>query len=238
LGFRKKKCVETDCQTPGSLFEEAVWVWTAVDPKTRLLLTHHVGGHEFDDCSRTVISSLLPMLKGKLPLFVTYELVRYSSVLFELFHSETVVPRTGRRGRPRNPIVAVEPKLSYATVKKTRKCGNLVKIDRIVVFGTLESVNNNLKYSNSNTINTSYIERTNLNWRNCDAHLTRKTLKFVKNISYLKAKLSLNIVKYNFIKPHTILTKHANKVPTTPAMAAMLTDHVWTFEELIEKSYC
>jgi hypothetical protein len=27
-------------------------------------------------------------------------------------------------------------------------------------------------------------------------------------------------------------------VPTTPAMAAKLSDHAWKFEELLEKTYC
>jgi hypothetical protein len=44
------------------------------------------------------------------------------------------------------------------------------------------------------------------------------------------------MVKYNFIKPHTTLTKLAKSVPTTPAMAMKITDHPWTFEELLRKN--
>jgi hypothetical protein len=46
------------------------------------------------------------------------------------------------------------------------------------------------------------------------------------------------MVKYNFIKPHTALTKQAKFVPTTPAMAMKITDHPWTFEELFWKNHC
>ena len=39
---------------------------------------------------------------------------------------------------------------------------------------------------------------------------------------------------YNFCRPHTTLTKGApNHYPTTPAMAAGLTDRVWTVEDLV-----
>jgi hypothetical protein len=37
---------------------------------------------------------------------------------------------------------------------------------------------------------------------------------------------------YNFCRPHTTLSK-ATKAKTTPAMAAGLTDHVWTIEEIL-----
>jgi hypothetical protein len=38
---------------------------------------------------------------------------------------------------------------------------------------------------------------------------------------------------YNFVTPHGTLTKAASGTKTTPAMAAGLTDHVWTVEEIL-----
>ena len=46
--------------------------------------------------------------------------------------------------------------------------------------------------------------------------------------------VSLHFMFYNYIRPHMTLTKAANGVKTTPAMAAGLTDHVWTAEEVLE----
>jgi hypothetical protein len=155
-----------------------------------------------------------------------------------MFHHEIPVPHTGKRGRPQNSKVALSPELMYCTVKKFRKGGHIVKVIRSIVFGSESQISLALSKSNSNTINTSFIERTNLDLRLWDAHLTRKTLKFAKNIDYLKAKLALSIMKYNFIKKHTTLTKLANYVDTTPGMAANLTDHPWKFEELLEKVFC
>ena len=38
---------------------------------------------------------------------------------------------------------------------------------------------------------------------------------------------------YNFCRQHQTLTKNANGIKTTPAMAAGLTDHVWSVEEIL-----
>ncbi len=38
---------------------------------------------------------------------------------------------------------------------------------------------------------------------------------------------------YNFCRSHQTLTKTAKGVHTTPAMAAGLTDHVWTIEGIL-----
>jgi hypothetical protein len=71
-----------------------------------------------------------------------------------------------------------------------------------------------------------------------DAHLTIKTMKFSRSLSHFIAKFSINMYKYNFIKPHSTLTKRAQQVPTTPAMMAKIKDRPCRFEELLETCYC
>jgi hypothetical protein len=148
------------------------------------------------------------------------------------------VPPTGKRGRPSNPKLVVDPDLKYATVHKTRREGKVVKVERKIIFGTRESIARSLLNSDSNTINTSYIERTNLTMRLWDAHLTRKTMKFARSLAHFEAKLGISMYKYNFIKPHSTLTKRAQRVPTTPAMAAKIRNRPCSFEELLETCYC
>ena len=43
--------------------------------------------------------------------------------------------------------------------------------------------------------------------------------------------LSIYFMFYNFARPHKSL---ANPYPTTPAMAAGLTNHIWTIEEIVK----
>jgi hypothetical protein len=42
--------------------------------------------------------------------------------------------------------------------------------------------------------------------------------------------VALHYMHYNYARPHKTLSK---PYPTTPAMAAGITDHVWTLEEIV-----
>jgi len=88
-------------------------------------------------------------------------------------------------------------------------------------------------------INTSYIERDNLALRQELRRLTRKTLGFSKNRRELQHALDFIDAHDNFVKPHGALRLKAPSqgnrrwAPRTPAMAAGISDHVWTLEELL-----
>jgi hypothetical protein len=65
-------------------------------------------------------------------------------------------------------------------------------------------------------------------------------MSFAKSFDYLQAKLSINIANYNFIRPHSTLSRIFNEskgakkyVPTTPAMAVKVVDLPLSFEELL-----
>ena len=170
-----------------------------------------------------------------LPLFVSDELPHYADGLKELFHTLVKPKPTGRAGRPRNPEKVVDENLDYATVHKTREKGRVVKIETRVVFGLAERIEKRMEELPSKTINTSYVERSNLNWRMWDAHLTRKSLMYAKSIRWLKAKFSICVAFYNLIRPHETLSRTDDRrfLPRTPAMAAGVTDHQWTVRELL-----
>ena len=76
-------------------------------------------------------------------------------------------------------------------------------------------------------IETTYIERFNGTLRQWCKRLARKTYAFSKRWDMLEAMLALNFAHYNFCRKHRTLK-------ITPAMAAGLTDHVWSVEELLE----
>ena len=153
----------------------------------------------------------------------------------ELFHKLIPQPATGRPGRPRKPEKLVNEDLDYATVHKTREKGRIVKVETQIVFGSEERINKRLCELPSKTINTSYVERSNLNWRLWDAHLTRKSLMFAKSFCWLKAKFAICVAFYNFIRPHETLSRCEDRVfrPKTPAMAAGITTHQWSIKELL-----
>lgn len=169
------------------------------------------------------------------PLFVSDELPHYETVLYELFHKQVPFEPTGKRGRPRNPMRLIDPDLVYATVHKTRVEGRVVKVERNAVYGSKDRIQKRLDASPSKTVNTAYVERSNLDWRLWDAHLRRKSLTFARSFDWLKAKFAICVAVYNFIRPHLTLSRGEDRVfrPTTPAMAAGIADHPWKIMDLL-----
>lgn len=209
-----------------------------MDTASRLIVCSLAGDRTLSD-ARTFLKDLVSRTQA-LPLFTSDELPHYADGLKELFHK--VIPQvpTGRPGRPRKPEKLIDEDLDYATVHKTREKGRIVKVEAKIVFGSEERISKRLRELPSNTINTSYVERTNLNWRLWDAHLTRKTLMFAKSFRWLKAKFAICLAFYNFIRPHETLSRGRDRIfrPKTPAMAAGITTHQWSTKELLATRGC
>ncbi|MGH2535431.1 MAG: IS1 family transposase [Thermomicrobiales bacterium] len=75
-------------------------------------------------------------------------------------------------------------------------------------------------------ISTSYAERQNLTMRMSMRRFTRLTNAFSKKVENLMHAVSLHFMHYNFARVHKTLK-------TTPAVAAGITDHVWSLEEIV-----
>lgn len=78
----------------------------------------------------------------------------------------------------------------------------------------------------SDHICTSHVERSNLSMRMHLRRFTRLTNAYSKKLENLKAAVTLYFAWYNFVKIHQSLR-------VTPAMAAGLTNHVWSIAELL-----
>jgi IS1 family transposase len=81
-------------------------------------------------------------------------------------------------------------------------------------------------------VSTSYIERQNLTMRMNMRRFTRLTNGFSKKIENLEYAVALHYMYYNFCRVHKSL---ANPYPRTPAMAAGITDHVWSIQEIVSR---
>jgi len=75
-------------------------------------------------------------------------------------------------------------------------------------------------------ISTSYIERQNLTMRMSMRRFTRLTNAFSKKLENHMAAVALHFMHYNFVRIHKTLR-------VTPAMAAGVTDRVWSHEDII-----
>lgn len=147
-----------------------------------------------------------------------------------------VAVRTGRRGRPR---LVVPPTVLLAQVVKSHQGRRLVDVTRRVVFGTPEAVADAIARTKGGTqINTAYIERLNATFRAALAPLTRRGRRLAHGAALLRSGMWLVGSAYNFCWPHESLRLRAiggrhKWQRRTPAMAAGLTDHIWTMEELL-----
>ena len=75
-------------------------------------------------------------------------------------------------------------------------------------------------------ISTSHVERQNLSFRMSLRRFTRLTNGFSKKLRNLEAAVALWVAYYNLCRVHETLR-------VTPAMAAGLTDHIWSIPELL-----
>jgi len=86
--------------------------------------------------------------------------------------------------------------------------------------------------------NVAYIERTHLTSRLMNARLNRKSLRFSKRVGPLVSSAFWCDMVYNLVHPHKSLRQPSTQtgrrwIPRSPAMAAALTDHLWSVYELL-----
>ena len=82
-------------------------------------------------------------------------------------------------------------------------------------------------------VSTSYVERNNLSMRMGMRRFTRLTNGFSRKAENHAHAVSLHFMHYNFCRKHTTLTRRHKGAHWTPAMEAGITDHVWTWEEIL-----
>lgn len=62
---------------------------------------------------------------------------------------------------------------------------------------------------------------------------TRLTNAFSKKVESLEHAVALHFMYYNFARIHKTLTTKRS-IGVTPAMAAGVSDHIWTIEEIVK----
>jgi hypothetical protein len=143
-----------------------------------------------------------------------------------------VVPEYKGVGRPptrKRP----QPGWKYLQVVKQRENGRVVGVKLRVIYGDKEAVLALLGRS------TAYIERTHLTMRLFNGRLTRRTLAFSKLLEMYRASAAWEDLVYNLARPLKTLRVEVFDDPNrrwesrSPAMAAGLTDHIWTVKELL-----
>jgi hypothetical protein len=197
-----------------------------------------VPGKKDQKSATTLVQEVKDRSDETIPFFTSDERSDFRTALLEVFGEEEV-PEYKGVGRPPKPRKIPPPELKYARVKKYRKKGRVVKMETNVVFGTEDDVREILEKSPvSNQINISFVERQNLNFRQGNARCQRKTQKFSKIQEMFILQLWIFLAYYHFVRPHWSLRLACQEgqrrwKQRTPLMAEGITDHVWSFRELL-----
>ena len=211
------------------------WDHTAADPATRLVVSLVVGKRTTAAVSEVVQDFRRRTGSRVMRLITSDEYPAYTDAIRGAYGQVIVPPRTGRPGRPRNPYTVVPPAVTYATVHKERENGRVVRVSTRVVFGTLLAVALALAVSAvSRVVNTCFVERHNGTDRNRCSRKVRKGYGFSKDWDVHRAATMFSHFSYNFCWPvRTLRVRGADGRwgKRTPAMAAGLTDHVWSLSE-------
>jgi hypothetical protein len=232
VGKKEKNC---DPDDPRDDDKGDDWDHTAVDPEPRLLLVVIPGERSAENCKEAV-GEVHDRTGGKGAMLLTSDAYPAYATAIEEVYGEWVRPeRKPGPGRPPGPRLELPCGLVYATVQKRREKGRVVEVIRAVVFGIC-LLDCWLRRSEvSNTINTSFVERNNATDRHQNARKQRKTYCFSKSKRMHDATTYFVSYCYNFCwEVRTLRVKEEEGGPwrgRTPAMAAELTDHVWSLEE-------
>ena len=185
-----------------------VWTWTAIDADSKLILSWLVADRDAD-AALTFMTDLEKRISGPIQLTTDGHQVYLRAV-------KTAFKRTW---------------VDYATLQKLYGADTATDERRYspaVCIGTKRQPV--LGNPDPAKISTSYVERQNLTMRMSMRRFTRLTNAFSKKVENHAAAVALHFMHYNFGRPHKTLR---NPYPRTPAMAAGVTDHVWTAEEIV-----
>jgi IS1 family transposase len=193
-----------------------VWTWTALCAESKLMLAYRVGCRDAEN-GMAFMQDLKDRLLGRTQL-TTDGLTIYFRAVEEAFgwnrvdyaqlvkiYGQSVESQDGRAHRRYSPAVCLGAK---------KNC----------VMGQPDEAH----------VSTSYVERQNLTMRMSMRRFTRLTNAFSKKVEFHRYAVALHFMHYNFCRPHMTLTKAKRGIHTTPAMAAGLTNRVWTVDDLLE----
>ena len=202
-----------------------VWMALAMQVKTRLWL----GGEVSEQRDMALIRSLMARVRRcalRRPILIcTDGLQAYIRATREVFRDPVMA---GQGGRPR-----LQPwrNVLIAQVIKRSEGRRVVEIERRVIDGTAARVETLRRRSQGDgVINTAYIERLNATFRQRLAPLARRCRSLARRTCTLANGMYVVGSVYNFCSPHLSLDPGQQ---ITPAMAAGLTDHCWSLQELL-----
>lgn len=185
-----------------------VWTWTAIDPDTKLMVTWLVGERDETD-GLAFMLDLRERVSGRIQLS-TDAGVPYRGIVERAFGSDIDYAQVIKD-------YGVESSEDGSPTARRYSPNKVKSIEVRKITGDPDEAH----------ITTSHVERMNLTIRMGMRRYTRLTNAFSKKVENLAHAVSIQFMFYNFARPHSSLGKNV-----TPAMAAGISDHVWTVYEI------
>jgi IS1 family transposase len=180
-----------------------VWTWTALDADTKLIVSWLVGNRD-SRAATTFISDVAGRLANRVQLSTDGH--RPYLIAVDGVFEERIDFAT---------IIKLYGEPAGSDQERRYSSGECCGTTKAVVCGNPDPAH----------ISTSFVERQNLTMRMGMRRFTRLTNGFSKKVENHMHAVSLHFMHYNFGRIHKSLR-------VTPAMAAGVSDHVWSLEEI------
>ncbi len=182
-----------------------VWTWTAIDADSKLIVSYHVGDRS-GESAMVLMDDLRARLSNRVQL-TTDGHKAYLEAVEGAFGADVDFAQLVKIYGP----TAESAKGRYSPAECTG-------IKKIRIEGDPDIAH----------VSTSYVERQNLTMRMSMRRFTRLTNAFSKKLDNHIHALALYFVFYNFTRIHKTLRM-------SPAMAAGVTDRLWSLDDVIAK---
>jgi transposase-like protein/IS1 family transposase len=183
------------------------YCFVAIERNSKLVLAWHLG-HRTTEDTETFIEKLRRATKGQFQL-TTDGWPSYPEAISLSLGVRVSYAQLIKTYQAAHPQQSPEGERRYSPSR-------VLEITKVSLIGEPDEA----------LICTSHIERQNLTMRMHIRRLTRLTNAFSKKWDNLRAALALHFAYYNFCCIH-------RTIRCTPAMEAMVTNHIWTIKELL-----
>ncbi len=230
MGKKQENC---NPDNPADAHRGDYWDHIAYDPEHRLIVSVVPGARVSENAEAVVADFKRRTGDRPMNLITSDEHRPYKEAILQAYGVEATVTPSGLPVRA--PHKVAPPDLVYATVHKVRRLGRVAQVVIQQIFGTMALLAAALSASRvSKAVNVSFLERQHLTDRHRNARKARKTYRFSKCWEAHEAATYFTLYSYNFCWPvRTLRTRSPDGTweKCTPAMAAGLTDHVWSLAE-------
>lgn len=211
----------------------ATWLWLALDPLSKAIPAMHIGARTQVDAFALVHDLRLRLLPDCIPAITTDGLRLYFYALTAHFGHWFRPPRA------RTDHWRASPHLHYGQLVKSTGKRHATLTHTRMLWGSRRILCARLRRVGLRPlIQTAFVERVNLTFRQSVAPLSRRTWSYAQSEHHLRLHCEWFRLYYHFVRPHQSLQltlpglKRIHRL-RSPAMALNLTPHLWSVHDLL-----